>query len=142
MTAGVCELKKQLHAVLPDGVLYWAVDTGNCETTRNLPKSAPFPLHASRFQQTYYTALPGWFADFDYKQMTDNECVDLWLDMDYCRCTPTNRGGNAALSNTAGIVAAYSRYGGASRRRDCRFADTPCSSTLKHLLNVEGGAAE
>jgi hypothetical protein len=78
VTAGVCELKKQLRAVLPDGEIFWAVDTGNY---------------------------------FDYKQMTDDDCVDLWLDMDYCRCTPTNRGGNAALSNTAGIVADYKRYG-------------------------------
>ena len=41
----------------------------------------------------------------------DRRCVDLWLDMDYCRCSPENRGGNAALSNTAGVVAAYHKYG-------------------------------
>ena len=29
-----------------------------------------------------------------------------------------------------------------SRRRDCHFADTPSPSMLKHLLKVEGGAAE
>ena len=27
-----------------------------------------------------------------------------------------------------------------SRRRDCHFADTPCSSLWKHLLKVQGGA--
>ena len=27
-----------------------------------------------------------------------------------------------------------------SRRRDCHFDDTPCSSLLKHLLEVQGGA--
>ena len=29
-----------------------------------------------------------------------------------------------------------------SRRRDCHFADTPLLSILKHLIKVEGGAAE
>ena len=29
--------------------------------------------------------------------------------------------------------------GGGSRRRDCHFAGTPCTSLLKHLLKVEGG---
>ena len=29
-----------------------------------------------------------------------------------------------------------------SRRRDCHFTDTPVLSLLKHLLKVEGGAAE
>ena len=29
-----------------------------------------------------------------------------------------------------------------SRRRDCHFADTPSPSSLKHLIEVEGGAAE
>ena len=29
-----------------------------------------------------------------------------------------------------------------SRRRGCHFDDTPILSLLKHLLNVEGGAAE
>ena len=23
---------------------------------------------------------------FDYKELTDKECVDMWLDMDYCTC--------------------------------------------------------
>ena len=32
--------------------------------------------------------------------------------------------------------------GGTSRRRDCQFDDTPFLSVLKHLINVEGGAAE
>ena len=33
--------------------------------------------------------------------------------------------------------------GGSSRRREfCHFDDTPCLSILKHLLQVEGGAAE
>ena len=40
---------------------------------------------------------------------------------------------------------AYSKHrpaGGASRRRDCHFTDTPSSSILKRLLKGEGGAAE
>ena len=32
--------------------------------------------------------------------------------------------------------------GGASRRRDCHFADITSPVLLKHLLKVEGGAAE
>ena len=32
--------------------------------------------------------------------------------------------------------------GWSGRRRDCHFTDTPFSSILKHLLKVEGGAAE
>ena len=34
------------------------------------------------------------------------------------------------------------RAGGLSPRRDCHFADIPSPSVLKHLLQVEGGAAE
>ena len=32
--------------------------------------------------------------------------------------------------------------GAASRRRDCHFDDAPFLSPLKHLIKVEGGAAE
>ena len=34
------------------------------------------------------------------------------------------------------------RPGDASRRRDCHFTDIPSPSLLKHLLKIEGGAAE
>ena len=33
-------------------------------------------------------------------------------------------------------------FGQTSRRRDCHFDDTPCLSLLKHLIKVQGGAAE
>ena len=60
-------------------------------------------------------AIPGsvlyWTADtgnyFDYKTLTDEGCVDLWLDMDYCRCTSTNPGGNADIASVASIVQTY-----------------------------------
>ena len=66
-----------------------------------------------------HTVLPQavlyWTADtgpyFDYATLTNDGCVDLWLDMDYCRCSPTNRGGNAALSSIAGITDTYKHYG-------------------------------
>ena len=37
---------------------------------------------------------------------------------------------------------AYSHQVQYSRQRDCHFTDIPSSSILKHLLKVEGGAAE
>lgn len=57
----------------------------------------------------YWTADTGPY--FDYGTLTADGCVDLWLDMDYCRCSPTNRGGNAAISSIAGITEKYKSYG-------------------------------
>jgi hypothetical protein len=70
-------------------------------------------------------SLPGamlaWTVDtgfyFDFKEMTDRRCVDLWLDMDYSRCESeekhslTSNRAPAPISFTAAVVQNYAAKG-------------------------------
>lgn len=89
----------------------------------------------------YWTVDTGSY--FDYKTMTDQGCVDLWLDMDYCLCNEVQRA-NAMLSRVNVTATIFSEYGVAPDKLGmvfpwfgCDFVCDPssgssCSSVVAH----------
>ena len=75
-----------------DGILLDAEGSGS---TSNQTQRAAVTAAVCELRAELRKALPGallaWTVDtggyFDYKAMTDGDCVDLWLAMEYCWCT-------------------------------------------------------
>ena len=87
--------------------------------------------------------------------ISDAVLLDVWryLAAEYASCSQHGTQDHSSLRLLADVLIGgagssarpfriFPVRGSSGRRRDCHFTDTPCVSLLKHLLRVEGGAAE
>ena len=113
ITFAICSLKKALNKTLPGNMLAWTADVGAyvsltiCAhafvafTTRLYKKSTvPSVLAALESAEVVFD-----WRQFDYATMTEEGCVDLWLDMAYCWCVTAE--GHSATRNRSPTPLAF-----------------------------------